>query len=97
MLVDKPHERRRAVELCREKADAVFKIAFARRSSRFSRQLHQPTPIITRHSRPGTSIDLGLLHPAAQRIPVNAQLLTDPATRTGHRQLQLIIGQQIID
>jgi hypothetical protein len=28
---------------------------------------------------------------------VNAQLLTDPATRPGHRQLQLIISQQIID
>jgi hypothetical protein len=60
-------------------------------------QLHQPTPIITRHPRPGAGIDLGLLHPAAQRIPVDTQLLPNPTTRAGHRQLQLIIGQNIID
>ena len=60
-------------------------------------QLHQPTPIIAGDSRSGAGIDLGLLHPAAQRVTVDAQLLTDPATRTSHRQLQLIIGQQIID
>jgi hypothetical protein len=51
----------------------------------------------TGHSRSSAGIDLGLLHPAAQRIPVDTQLLPDPATSTGHRQLQLIIGQKIID
>ena len=50
-------------------------------------------------NRPGSGagVDLGLLHPTAQRVPIDAQLLTDPATSPGHRQLQLIIGQQIID
>jgi len=43
-------------------------------------QLHQPTPIIAGNTRPSAGIDLGLLHPAAQRIPIDTQLLTDPAT-----------------
>src|SRR5215217_2600448 len=42
-------------------------------------------------------IDLGLLHPAPQRVPVDAQLFPDPTTSAGYRQLQLLIGQKIID
>ncbi len=60
-------------------------------------QLHQPTPIIAGHPRLSAGIDLGLLHPTAQRVTVDAQLLPDPTTRAGHRQLQLIIDQKIID
>lgn len=56
-------------------------------------QPDEPTSIIAGRSRSFASVDLGLLHRAAQRTPVDSQLLTDPATSAGHRQLRLIIGR----
>jgi hypothetical protein len=88
MLVDKPHERGDGrSSSAAKKAEAVFKIAFARRSSRFSRS-NSTSRRRSSLETPGqvASVDLGLLHPAAQRIPVDTQLLTDPTTRAGHRR-----------
>ena len=34
---------------------------------------------------------------SAASFPADTQLLTKPATRAGHREMQLIIGQKIID
>src|SRR5687767_6851310 len=88
VLVDKPHERGDGrSSSAAKKADAVFKIAFARRSSRFSRS--------NSTSRRRSSLETPGLVPAsiwacftaARRIPFNAQLFIDPATGTGHRQL----------
>jgi hypothetical protein len=50
-----------------------------------------------REPRPGPCIDLGLLHPAPQRVTVDAQLLRHPAACTGDRQLQVRISKKILD
>ncbi len=47
----------------------------------FALQLADPGCVRARGPRPLAGIDLGLLDPAAQRIAVDSQLLTDPPTR----------------
>ena len=65
-----------------KKALAVRKIAFARRSSAFSRSSwRDPGRIPARGPWPLAGIDLGLLDPAAQRVAVDTQLLADPPAR----------------
>ena len=86
MLVDEPHERGDGrSSSAAKKAEAVFKIAFARRSSRFSRSRSTRRRRSSGKTGLGPGIDLGLLDPAPQRVTVDAQLITDPAVRTGHR------------
>jgi len=60
-----------------KKADALFKIAFALRSSQFSAS----SSLSRSASSPGTAVDLGLSHPGAQRLGKDAQLLSDSADR----------------
>ena len=77
MLINETHERGDGrSSSAAKKADAVFKIAFARRNSRFSRSnsTNRRRSSVAK-PRLGAGVDLGLLHPAAQRVPVDAQLL----------------------
>src|ERR1700691_4978262 len=48
----------------------------------FPLQLRDPHLILCRGTRPRPVIDLGLLHPAAQRLGVNAQLAAHPGQLT---------------
>ena len=63
VLVDEPHERGdgRSSSVAK-KAEAVFKIAFALRSSRFAASsLLEPPILVARQPGLGTGIDLGLV------------------------------------
>ncbi len=52
-----------------KKAEAAFKIAFARRNWAFSRlSRFQLGRLLRRYSRPGTLVHLGLTHPLPQRF-----------------------------
>ncbi len=81
-----------------KQADAVFKIAFALRSSRFSRS-RSTRRRRSSLERPGlvpASIWACLTQPCdvSRLMP---KLVTDSATRPGHRQLQVRIHKQILD
>ena len=79
-------------------ADAVFKIAFPPAQLTVLPLEIDQTPSVTGgRTGLGPGIDLGLLDPAPQRVTVDAQLITDPAARPGHRQLQIRIHTQILD
>jgi hypothetical protein len=60
-----------------KKADALLRIAFARRSSRTSRS--NARSVLCPRSDPGLlpGINPGPLDPAPQRVPVDAEVLTD--------------------
>jgi hypothetical protein len=70
-----------------KKADALFRITFARCSSLTSRSNSTirvaSRRVVGRRSRPQAGIDLGLLNLAAPRVRRDTQLLPDPSARTG--------------
>lgn len=51
--------------------------------SHLTLELGQPGRVIGRHARPVALVNLGLDHPVAQRLGVDAQLLADPLQRPG--------------
>src|SRR5690606_29460876 len=70
-----------------KKAALVFKISFARRSSRTSRSncaIRSLSSLVV----PGTdtAVDLGLLHPRPQRLRMHTELIRDPLHRTHPRR-----------
>jgi hypothetical protein len=46
-------------------------------------QLRDPLRVVGRGARPDAAVDLGLGHPVAQRLGIDAQLLADPGQRPG--------------
>src|SRR3954468_12377705 len=46
-------------------------------------QLRDPPRVLGRGARPDAAVDLGLGHPVAQRLGIDAQLLADPGRRPG--------------
>jgi len=79
----------------RKKALAVRKIAFAAELGILPLQLADPGSIRAGQPASLAGVDLGLLHPAAQRVTVDTQLLADaPARRRDAARLLLDVENQ---